>query len=89
MFSCVNAGDLSTSSQFNPYTVKPPKQAYGLIFFKIESKGDFKIVMQIYVDECIMFSLCLDKKSLKVFNRTTKDSQKKNRNVWAYKQVSL
>ena len=38
--------------QFNTYTVKPPKQALGLIFFKRGSKGDFKIVMQIYADEC-------------------------------------
>ena len=39
--------------QFNTCTVKPPKQAYRLISFKRGSKGDFKIVMQIYADECI------------------------------------
>ena len=40
-------------SQFNTYTVKHPKQAHGLIFFRRWSKGDFKIVMQIYMDQCI------------------------------------
>ena len=32
-------------SHFSNYTMKPQKQAHGLIFFKRESKGDFKIVM--------------------------------------------
>ena len=58
-------------SQFNTYTVKP----MSLCFLK-ESKGEFKIWMQIYADECVsltcFYSLSnvfpiLGKKYLKVF----------------------
>ena len=39
--------------QFNTYTTKLQKQAYGLIFFKRGWKEDFNIGMQMYADECI------------------------------------
>ena len=53
MFLCVNAVVIQQlrSSQFKTYTVKLPWQTHVVIFFKKESKGDFKIVMHIYADE--------------------------------------